>query len=141
MNQPATRILLAGFLQVGGLGFLLDAAVFQILIVAGIDLIVARVVSASMSVTMTWYLNRHLVFRTGAVNKSLSEYGRYIGVQAVGLSVNFGVYLVLIGNFLTLRRVPILALCAGATAALTLNFIGARYFAFRTSRMREQADV
>ena len=141
MNQATARNLLPGFLKVGGLGFLLDAATFQILIFAGADLIPARILSATLSVTLTWYLNRHLVFRTGQLNKGLAEYARYVGVQAMGLLVNLGVYLVLIANSALFRQIPILALCAGAVAALMLNFLGARYYAVRTDELRGPADV
>lgn len=131
MSQPRLRSLLPGFLTVGGLGFLVDAGVFQLLYLAGQGPIAARIVSASVSITLTWYLNRQHVFQTSNINSSVPEYTRYIAVQTIGLIVNFGVYLFLLANVAQFREQPILALCGGAAAALTLNFLGARYFAFR----------
>jgi len=134
MTQFSLRTLLPRFLSVGGLGFLLDAGVFQILFSVGYGLLVSRVVSASLSITFTWYLNRCYVFQTRSINAVAPEYARYIAVQTVGLIVNFGIYLILISKFDVLRDLPVLALGCGALAALTFNFLGARHYAYRERR-------
>ena len=133
MSQSRLRSLLAGFLTVGGLGFIVDAGVFQVLYQFGQGPIATRVISATLSISVTWYLNRHFVFQTSDVNASVPEYTRYVSVQFVGLVVNFGVYLALLASFPVFQAQPILALCGGAAAALVLNFLGARYLAFRTN--------
>ena len=133
MLRPNAR-LLARFVAVGGCGFALDALSFQLIFLAGGGLVLSRLLSAAISITLTWYLNRKLVFRTDAVNRKGPEYGRYLGVQAVGLAVNFGVYFLMLEAFVALRAVPILALAAGAAAALTFNFLGARLWAFRLDK-------
>ncbi len=134
MTRSPLRTLLPAFLSVGGLGFLLDAGVFQILFSVGYGLLVSRVISAALSITLTWYLNRRYVFRTISVNARAPEYARYIAVQTVGMIVNFGVYLILIARFDAFRDLPLLALSCGAFAALTFNFLGARYYAYRANR-------
>jgi putative flippase GtrA len=58
MTASPTRTLLAGFLSVGALGFLLDVSVFQALFMFGYGPIAARIVSAGAAITLTWYLNR-----------------------------------------------------------------------------------
>ena len=60
------------------------------------------------------------------------EYARYLVIQSAGLVVNLGVYLALLNSVQALREVPVVALCGGALVAITFNFLGARYWAFRT---------
>jgi putative flippase GtrA len=132
MTAGPTRTLLAGFLSVGALGFLLDVSVFQVLFMFGYGPIASRIVSAGAAITLTWYLNRRHVFRTAQISRSGPEYARYVVSQSGGLAVNFAVYLALLDGVQVLREVPVLALCGGALVAITFNFLGARYWAFRT---------
>jgi putative flippase GtrA len=127
-----TRTLLAGFLSVGALGFLLDVSVFQALFMVGYGPIASRFVSAGAAITLTWYLNRRHVFRTAQTSRSGPEYARYLVIQSAGLVVNLGIYLALLNSVQALREVPVIALCGGALVAITFNFLGARYWAFRT---------
>lgn len=119
------------FVSVGGLGFLLDLGVFQGLVWLGLEPIPARLVSASMAITLTWILNRHLVFYTSSQIGRGAEYVRYVVVQGVGLSINLGVFLLLISSSELAGRVPVLALIGGAAAAIVFNYLGARWWAFR----------
>jgi putative flippase GtrA len=132
MTASPTRTLLARFLSVGAFGFLLDVSVFQVLFMFGYGPIASRFLSAGAAITLTWYLNRRHVFRTAQTNRSGPEYARYVIIQSGGLAVNVGVYLALINSVQVLREVPVLALCGGALVAITFNFLGARYWAFRT---------
>ena len=134
MKRLTAKFLLPKFLSVGGLGFLLDASVFQALLSAGYGLIVSRIMSAVLSITLTWYLNRHYVFQTGSINAGAPEYARYVAVQTIGLMVNFGVYFTLIAKFQALHDVPLIALSCGAIAALTFNYLGARHYAYQAKR-------
>ena len=136
MSRPATRTLLARFMAVGGCGFAIDVLSFQLIFSAGGGLILSRVLSATVAITLTWYLNRHLVFETHGVNRKGPEYGRYLGVQTIGLAVNFGVYFIALQLIPSLRSIPVIALAAGAAAALTFNFLGARLWAFRLDKSR-----
>jgi len=125
------------FMSVGGFGFLLDLGVFQGLVWLGVEPIPARLVSASMAITLTWILNRHWVFYTSNLAGRGAEYVRYIVVQALGLSINLGVFLVLIDSSELAGRVPALALIGGAAAAIFFNYLGARYWAFRMATDRQ----
>jgi putative flippase GtrA len=134
MIRLTTRTLLPRFLLVGGLGFLLDASAFQILVSLDNGLGVSRIISAALSITLTWYLNRRFAFQTRSINAVAPEYARYVAVQTVGLLVNFGIYFTLIGKFDALHDMPLLALCCGAIAALVFNFLGARHYVFQADR-------
>lgn len=125
------RAQFARFVAVGGLGFLLDAGVFQGLVLLGLELGPARLVSAALAVTLTWALNRRMVFYTSGLTSRGSEYVRYVVVQALGLVVNLGVFFLLLRVSELSRQLPILALVGGAASAIALNYLGARYWAFR----------
>ena len=131
MTDHRVLVQLGRFMSVGGFGFLLDLGVFQGLVWLGLEPIPARLVSASMAVTLTWILNRHLVFYTSNQIGRGAEYMRYIVVQALGLSINLGVFLLLLESSELAGRVPVLALIGGAAAAIFFNYLGARYWAFR----------
>ncbi len=136
MTGSGTLIQFGRFLSVGGLGFLLDAAVFQGGLWLGAEPVPARLVSAALAVTLTWALNRHLVFETAGVARQATEYLRYVVVQALGLSINLGVFFLLIAVSELAARIPIFALCGGAAAAIVFNYLGARYCVFRKDANR-----
>lgn len=129
-----SRALFFRFLAVGGCGFVVDVVSFQLIFEAGGGLVYSRLASAAIAITLTWYLNRHFVFRTGNVNARGREYGRYLGVQLTGLAVNFGVYFLTLALIPALRAIPVVALAAGAAAALLFNYLGAKWWAFRVRR-------
>ncbi len=136
MISAETRGYFARFLSVGGVGFIADAGVFQVLVWLGQGPILARVASTVVAVTVTWFLNRRLTFRTSGVSRRGPEYLRYWLVASVGLVINFGVFLLALAIVPLMQEIPILALFAGAGAAVIFNFIGARYWAYR----RESPD-
>ncbi len=132
MISAETRGYLARFLSVGGVGFLVDAGIFQGLVWLDMGPIAARVVSTVFAVTVTWFLNRRHTFRTSGVSARGHEYLRYWVVHCIGLAINFGAFLIALDVLPIAREIPIIALCAGAAAALVFNFLGARYWAYRT---------
>ena len=132
MRDPGIRRFLPGFASVGALGFVVDAGILYLLFNSGYGPVLSRFISASCAITATWILNRRYVFKTSDANSSMPEYFRYAGIQVLGFAVNFGIYVSLIATVEYFRTHPILALCWGALASLTLTFLGARYFAFRT---------
>lgn len=131
MFAEITRGIFVRFLAVGGCGFTIDVLSFQLIFTVGGGLVASRLLSATIAITLTWYLNRRLVFQTHAVSAKGPEYARYLTVQLIGLAVNFGIYFTMLASFPELQSIPVFALAAGATAALAFNFVGARYWAFR----------
>lgn len=134
MTREPIKQQLPKFLLVGALGFLTDLGLFTALLWSGIMPIPGRLVSAAAAISLTWYLNRLHVFRTATVSARGPEYLRYWLVQTVGLSVNLGSFIWLVRTVGTFRDQPVLALCVGAILAIGLNFLGARYWAYRTIR-------
>ncbi len=120
------------FFLTGGLGFLVDASVFLILIhPLSISVYVARVLSFLVAVSITWYLNRTFTFVDRSDrNKAKSEYSRYFGVQVAGATLNYGIFVVSLTVLSGLRGAPLIALTIGSAVAMLFNYLGAHYVAF-----------
>ena len=130
-REQAIDRQLPRFLGVGACGFLADVGVFSMLVWLGNEALPARIVLASLAITLTWYLNRLHVFRTAGSSPHGPEYIRYLAVQAFGLIVNFAAFMFLLSRGGIFADVPVLALCGGAALAITFNFLGSRYWAYR----------
>ncbi len=59
------------------------------------------------------------------------EYLRYLGVQAVGQGSSLGCYFTLIFTSPYFAQHPLLALWIGGGFAVVVNYLGARFLAFR----------
>lgn len=120
------------FAGIGAIGFSIDVLVFLFMThilcwtTAG-----ARILSASLSITATWALNRTFTFAQRKSERKSLEYIRYVATQALGLGINVGVFVLFLWAVPMSRELPIVALLAGATTALAFNFVSARSFAFR----------
>jgi putative flippase GtrA len=106
------------FLCVGGIGFCLDAAMLVLLTRAGLSAHLARLVSLSCSISLTWVLNRHFSFGVSSFHAAF-EYGRYAIVALVAAAVNYGVYALCLT-----QMTPLVAMVAGSAAAIALTFTG-----------------
>jgi len=118
------------FVIVGGIGFVVDIGVLQLLLMAGWNAVGARAVSIPLAVFATWLLNRSFTFPDAQQGPALPSFLRYAGVSATGATVNFTVYAALV--FMGLA--PLLALAVASIVALTVNYLGSKHFAFRVKR-------
>ena len=119
------------FLVVGGVGFVVDAAVLALLVHGyGWGPYSSRLVSFAVAVTVTWVLNRTFVFAAGRTTSRRREYTRYLAVQGAGMAINFGAYSLCIAASPVMSRWPVLALAVGSAIALLWNYAGARWFVF-----------
>jgi putative flippase GtrA len=91
----------------------------------------ARAVAIPVAVLATWALNRRFTFPEAQGGPALASLARYIGVSAVGAAVNFIVYTALVLTSATVAAHPMAGLAAGSIAALLVNYLGSRHFAFR----------
>lgn len=122
---------LPGFLVVGTIGLLVDAAVLAML-VYGFDWgnFSARGVSFATALTTTWLLNREFVFSDGKLTHAGREYGRYLTLQLISMAVNLGVYSLCIASSEFMAAQPLVALACGCASGLVFNYIGMRFFVF-----------
>ncbi len=115
---------------VGGIGFLVDAAILWTLVDRlAVTPPIARLGSFAAAGTVTWALNRMTTFASRAGRRRLREWQRYLAVNGVGATVN---YLVFIGLVTADPDMPAIgALAVASLVALPVNFLGSRHYAFR----------
>jgi len=106
------------FLVVGGLAFVLDAALVFGLVHLGLDVFLSRALSLIVVVLFTFVLNRQATFAATGW-PSVQEVAAYVAASLIGLLIN---YLVFVGA--TWVKSPLLlAMAAGTIVASTFNFL------------------
>ena len=115
---------------VGAIGFMVDAGVLQLLLLAGWNPVAARTVAIPVAVLATWALNRTFTFPEAQQGPALASLLRYAGVSATGAAVNFSVYTALV----VLGMHPLAALALASIVAMAVNYLGSKHFAFRATR-------
>ena len=116
---------------VGGLGFVVDGAVLETMIMLGMNPIAGRAVSFPIAVCATWLANRNFTFPDKIEQSRVREASTYVAVQLVGGAANFAVYSALVHSLQLFSDWPILALAFGAAAGLILNYLGSKHIVFR----------
>lgn len=122
---------LVRFGLVGGLGFVVDGAVLEMMIFSGMNAIAGRAVSFPVAVFATWLANRTFTFPDKIEQSRVREASTYLAVQLVGGAANFAVYSALVHSVQLCSDWPILALAFGAAAGLTINYLGSKHIVFR----------
>lgn len=130
--EPRVARQIGAFAVVGAIGFAVDAGVFMALSsLMTLPPVTARVLAFLPATGVTWALNRSAVFRTPHRRRGqkLTEYVRYLLVQAFGIGFNFSAF------YLVLNAAPSLPMLAplafGSLSAMVLNYAGARWLVFR----------
>lgn len=122
----------AGFAMVGCAGFATDAALFLLLTqVADMAIYPSRAMAFVPASMVTWWLNRSLVFRTkGSPGRKRDEYLRHLGVQSIGIGLNFAAFYVAVRLGLGLHSAQLVPLAIGSLAGLAFNFVASRRFVY-----------
>lgn len=120
MNQ------LLRFCVVGTVGFVIDAAILQVLVLgAHANPYAARVASFMLAASATWLMNRRYTF-AASLEPTRIEWLRYVGLMGLGALVNYGVFALCIAFWPSARAQPWLGVAAGSIASLGLNFTTSR---------------
>ena len=133
MILPSGRALgqMLGFGLVGVAGFLTDAALFLLASqVLELPVMLSRALAFVPATIVTWWLNRSFVFRTSGTDRAAHEYGRHLGVQAIGIALNFAVFYLAVKLGLGRGSAQLVPLALGSGVAMVFNFIGARHLVF-----------
>lgn len=126
MRQELVR-----FAAVGAVGFVVDAAVLQLLVSAlAWSPFAARAISFPVALACTFALNRAWTFR-GLRMPLARAYGAYGAVQAVGAAINLAVFSICVALAPPLYERPVIALGIGAAVSLAFNFYATRGVVFR----------
>jgi len=119
------------FALVGAVGFVIDGGVLQALIsLAGWGPIAARAVAVPVAVFGTWLLNRHITFPESHGGPPLQSLWRYYVVSAVGATLNFILYSLMVAASPAMAARPLLPLGIASVIALMVNYLGSKHFAF-----------
>ncbi len=122
------------FCLVGLGGLIVDAgALLTLLEFTHLDVYLARALSIAFAVSVTWAAHRLWTFKTIG-DKRFPEWARYQLTSALGAASNFGIYSALLLS--QEHMSPLLALAISSICALAINFLGARFFAFKPKSFR-----
>jgi putative flippase GtrA len=129
MRRPANWLQLVRFGFVGGIGFIINLAVYTLCVHGfGVDYHVAAVIAWVVAVANNFVMNRHWTF------DARGERARFQAVRFVAVSlVALGFSLLLLMAFVEAAGMPKVAAQALAVAAsMPLNFLGNKLWSFRT---------
>jgi putative flippase GtrA len=119
------------FTLVGAAGFFVDAAALMLATGSfGLGLYSGRVFSYLCAATFTWICNRRFTFaeRTGP---PLVQWFRFLGANAIGGAVNYGVYAAIVTFSAVGAEWPVIGVAAGSVAGLVFNFTISKFWVFR----------
>ena len=119
------------FGAVGGVGFVVDGGLLWSFLSLDLSPYLARALSFPAAVLVTWALNRRWTFAPNGARTRRSELRRYFSVQIVGNLTNYAIYSAIVALFGGTSGVVFAAFCIGSFVGSSLNFIGARFYAFR----------
>lgn len=118
------------FAMVGCCGFVVDTAtVYGLRGMLG--LYGAGMVSYVTAATCTWLLNRNWTFRGRGSGPAHHQWGRFLGANMLGFTLNRGTYALLVTFVPLCAAQPVFATFAGAVAGMFVNFNMSRTLVFR----------
>lgn len=131
MMPPVIPKELRLFAYVGAAGFVVDGTVL-VLLYQWLDwsILPSRILSFSVAASVTWLLNRRTTFFHRKTERPLSEWARYVAVNAVGGLLNLFLFIWMMNYLPGEGLYPLLALGCASGVALTVNFVGSKYVAF-----------
>lgn len=127
-SELLTQILRFG--AVGAVGFIVDGGLLWLFLSFDLSPYVARALSFPVAVVVTWALNRNWTFRATR-RRNKGQFRRYFGVQVAGNLTNYAIYSLIITVFGTASATVFVAFVVGSFIGSCLNFLGARFIAFR----------
>jgi putative flippase GtrA len=133
MRRPANWLQLVRFGLVGGLGFVINIAVYTLCVhVLVIDYHLAAVVAWVVAVANNFVLNRHWTFDAGD-GRAHFQAMRFVTVSLVAL----GFSLLLLMAFVELAGLPkVPAQALAVAASMPLNFLGNKLWSFASEADR-----
>jgi putative flippase GtrA len=118
------------FAVAGVLGLLVDIAVLYGALALGAGWIVGRLLSFLAAATATWAVNRRYTF--AATDSPWREWLRYLASMAGGMLLNFLAYSLVLALLPPAWWTPGFAVACGSVAGMTVNFISAKFFVFKS---------
>ncbi len=122
---PARRTLreVLSFLAVGGIGFVVEAAILTSLTLhAGWSPWQARIPSFLTAVLITWALNRRHTFPDRGLQRRSTEAFLYTAIQGGGAVINLGIFGACLLLAPDLAKLPVIPLAIGAIGGFAFNY-------------------
>jgi len=130
MRKPANWLQLVRFGLVGGVGFVVNLAVYAVLVHgAGLEYRVASVAAWLVAVLNNFVLNRHWTFDARDQGRAHHQAMRFVLVSLLAEAVSLSL-LTLFVEAAHLAKVPAQALAVGGS--MPLNFLGNKLWTFRS---------
>jgi putative flippase GtrA len=123
---------LVHFAFAGFVGFVVDAGLLYIALWLGLGYFTGRIVSFFCAVITTWAINRRLAFRGGSRRPWLAEFGHYLMAMILGGVVNYAAYSLVVLMAPHTALTPLIAVASGVAAGMSINFLSAKFWVFRT---------
>ena len=127
LRHRGNWIQLAKFCIVGGIGYIVNLAVFSVLLHEDVHYLIAATCSFIVAATGNYILNRAWTFRDRRHHLGVQGF-QFLVVSAVALGANLLVLHVLITSGMTKKPAQALAILV----ATPLNFLGNRLWSFRS---------
>ncbi len=128
MRRPANWLQLVRFGLVGGVGFVVNLAVYSLFVHSiGVNYHLAAVVAWLVAVINNFLLNRHWTFDAGA-GRAHFQAMRFLVVSLVALAMSL-LLLTLFVESAGIAKIPAQALAVAAS--MPLNFLGNKLWSFR----------
>jgi dolichol-phosphate mannosyltransferase len=125
-RRPASWIQLFKFGLVGGVGYLVNLAVFALLIGLSVHHVVAAIGAFCVAVTNNFLLNRYWTFEPGE-GPAHFQAARFFAVSLASLGLNIAVLELLISNHVT---GDLSAQAIAVAVAMPFNFLGNKLWTF-----------
>jgi len=124
-------LLIGGHISVSLAGFALDAVLLTTSLGSGLHAPVARLISLFWAMQATFVLNGLFVFRKLALKSLPGQWSSYMACNGVGNLINYLAFVGLVSIKTPVISDHYVALCIAAFTAWTINYSGARLWAFR----------
>jgi putative flippase GtrA len=126
LRARANWIQLAKFCAVGGIGYVINLAVYTVLLHAGLHYLVAATCSFLVAVTNNYFMNRYWTFHDRRAHVGVQGF-QFLVVSAGSLVANLLVLHVLI----SLGAGKLVGQAIAIIVVTPLNFVGNRLWSFR----------
>jgi putative flippase GtrA len=134
--RGAEKLKMAKFALVGTLNTSVDFALFLVLAyLFHLPAWLANTISYSTAVANSYWLNRTWTFRADG-SSNWPEFVRFITVNGISFGAST---ITVIGLHQLLGISPFFAKVASIAIAMTVNYLGSRYWVFRMERSQKQS--
>lgn len=132
MWRQLLRNRLPRFLGVGAAVFCVDITILHLLTgPIGLSPVFARLVSLPIAASVGWALHRKVTFADRKHRRIRVQWPRYLLINAVSGTANYGIYVALIGFSAWLRAHLTFAVMPAAATGTMINFIAGNFWIFR----------